>query len=263
MSLAPGVTKAGEGLDNIAWNILGQTYVPKQVCESSFAWHATFPPGTFVPPHIHPTQEEFISVSNGRFDLLLDGHPASAGPGDFIRLPRAISHGIFNKTQSDVTCLFWVSPTRHLWDLFQAIHNVADPAEVVRLAHEAGALAFIDAVHYAPHGSIDVRALDCDFLACSPYKFFGPHMGCIYGKRELLLRFRPYKVRPAPAYLPDRWESGTQIHEGLAGVTAAVDYLADLGRHSNPNATGNRRAALESKRGRGRPPVHATIAANA
>jgi selenocysteine lyase/cysteine desulfurase len=71
-------------------------------------------------------------------------------------------------------------------------------------------------------------------------------MGCIYGNREQLLRFRPYKVRPAPAYLPDRWETGTQLHEGLAGVSAAVDYLADLGRHSDPAAPENRRAALLS-----------------
>src|SRR6202030_1937626 len=77
-----------------------------------------------------------------------------------------------------------------------AVGTINPVAEIVRLAHEAGALAFIDAVHYAPHGLIDVRALDCDFLACSPYKFFGPHMGCVYGKRDLLLRFQPYKVRP-------------------------------------------------------------------
>jgi cysteine desulfurase family protein (TIGR01976 family) len=112
-----------------------------------------------------------------------------------------------------------------------AVGTINPVGEIVRLAHAAGTLAFIDAVHYAPHGSIDVRALDCDFLACSPYKFFGPHMGCIYGKREQLLRFRPYKVRPAPETLPDRWETGTQLHEGLAGVIAAIDYLADLGRH--------------------------------
>jgi cysteine desulfurase family protein (TIGR01976 family) len=127
-----------------------------------------------------------------------------------------------------------------------AVGTINPVVEIVRLAHEAGALAFIDAVHYTPHGSIDVRALDCDFLACSPYKFFGPHVGCIYGKRELLLRFRPYKVRPAPAYLPDRWETGTQLHEGLAGVTSAVDYLADVGRHSDPAAPENRRDALLS-----------------
>src|SRR5580704_6385910 len=125
-----------------------------------------------------------------------------------------------------------------------AVGTINPVAEIVRLAHQAGALAFIDAVHYAPHGLIDVRALDCDFLACSPYKFFGPHMGCIYGKRELLLRFRPYKVRPAPEMLPDRWETGTQIHEGLAGVIAAIDYLADLGRHSDPASNATRRSAI-------------------
>jgi cysteine desulfurase family protein (TIGR01976 family) len=124
-----------------------------------------------------------------------------------------------------------------------AVGTINPVEEVVQLAHSAGALAFIDAVHYAPHGAIDVRALDCDFLACSPYKFFGPHMGCIYGKREHLLRFRPYKVRPAPDALPDRWESGTQIHEGLAGVGAAIDYLAALGRRCD-SAAAHRRAEL-------------------
>src|SRR6201984_1542034 len=113
-----------------------------------------------------------------------------------------------------------------------AVGTINPVAEIVRLAHEAGAVSFVGARHYSPPGLIDVRALDCDFLACSPYKFFGPHMGCIYGKRELLLRFRPYKVRPAPAYLPDRWETGTQIHEGLAGVTAAIVYLLVFGRDS-------------------------------
>ncbi|MDP9147687.1 MAG: aminotransferase class V-fold PLP-dependent enzyme, partial [Acidobacteriota bacterium] len=96
---------------------------------------------------------------------------------------------------------------------------------------------------YAPHGSIDVKAIDCDFLACSPYKFFGPHMGTLYGKRELLLKFAPYKVRPAPDTLPDRWETGTQVHELIAGIVAAVDYLAELGRHHDPS-TADRRSAL-------------------
>jgi cysteine desulfurase family protein (TIGR01976 family) len=126
-----------------------------------------------------------------------------------------------------------------------AVGTINPVREIICLAHDAGALAFIDAVHYAPHGSIDVRALDCDFLACSPYKFFGPHMGCIYGKRDLLMHFRPYKVRPAAEALPDRWETGTQIHEGLAGVIAAVDYIAELGRRADPSAA-NRRATLIS-----------------
>ncbi|MBC8159648.1 MAG: cysteine desulfurase-like protein [Roseiflexaceae bacterium] len=123
-----------------------------------------------------------------------------------------------------------------------AVGTVNDVAEVVRLAKHVGALTFIDAVHYAPHGPIDVRALDCDFLACSPYKFFAPHMGTIYGKREHLERLRPYKVRPAGDAAPDRWETGTKNHEGMAGVTAAVEYLAALGvQHATP---GTRRSAL-------------------
>jgi len=99
-----------------------------------------------------------------------------------------------------------------------AVGTINPVAEITKLAHAAGAFVFIDAVHYAPHGPIDVRALDCDFLVCSPYKFFGPHMGTLYGKREHLLRFQPYKVRPAPDTLPDRWETGTQVQELIAGI---------------------------------------------
>ncbi|MGC2527215.1 MAG: cysteine desulfurase-like protein [Candidatus Acidiferrum sp.] len=124
-----------------------------------------------------------------------------------------------------------------------AVGTINPVAEITKMAHSAGALMFIDAVHYAPHGPIDVRALDCDFLVCSPYKFFGPHMGTLYGKREHLSRFRPYKVRPAPDTLPDRWETGTQVQELIAGIGAAVDYLADLGRRCDPS-TKDRRSAL-------------------
>ena len=124
-----------------------------------------------------------------------------------------------------------------------AVGTINPVAEITKLAHEAGALMFIDAVHYAPHGLIDVKALDCDFLVCSPYKFFGPHMGTLYGKREHLLRFTPYKVRPAPDSLPDRWEAGTQVQELIAGIGAAVDYLAELGRQCDPTAA-DRRSAL-------------------
>lgn len=125
-----------------------------------------------------------------------------------------------------------------------SVGTINDVGEVVRLAHTAGAMAYIDAVHYAPHGPIDVRSLDCDFLVCSPYKFFGPHSGALYGKRRHLLRLRPYKVRPATDSIPGRWETGTQNHEGLAGVTAAVEYLAELGRRHTPEAQGQRAALL-------------------
>lgn len=111
-----------------------------------------------------------------------------------------------------------------------AVGTINDVAEVTRLAHSVGALAYVDAVHYAPHGPIDVRAIDCDFLACSPYKFFAPHAGTLYAKREHLSRLKPYKVRPATEELPGRWMTGTQSHEAMAGVAAAIDYLAELGR---------------------------------
>jgi cysteine desulfurase family protein (TIGR01976 family) len=126
-----------------------------------------------------------------------------------------------------------------------AVGTINPIAEITKMAHAAGALMFIDAVHYAPHGPIDVKYLDCDFLVCSPYKFFGPHMGTLYGKREHLERLRPYKVRPASDEIPDRWETGTQLHELIAGITAAIEYLAALGRHAQPSAA-TRREALEA-----------------
>ncbi|HLO06804.1 MAG TPA: cysteine desulfurase-like protein, partial [Terriglobales bacterium] len=111
-----------------------------------------------------------------------------------------------------------------------AVGTINDVREIVRLAHQKGALAYIDAVHYAPHGPIDVRALDCDFLVCSSYKFFGPHMGILYGKREHLQRLQPYKLRANTNAVPNRWEWGTLNHECIAGIAACVEYLADLGR---------------------------------
>ena len=126
-----------------------------------------------------------------------------------------------------------------------AVGTINNVREVVRLAKSVGALSYIDAVHYAPHGPIDVHGLDCDFLVCSTYKFFGPHMGVLYGKREHLTRLHPYKVRANTNKIPNCWEWGTLNHECIAGITACVDYLADLGRRANPSAK-NRRAAILS-----------------
>jgi cysteine desulfurase family protein (TIGR01976 family) len=125
-----------------------------------------------------------------------------------------------------------------------AVGSVNDVAAITRWAHDAGALVFLDAVHYAPHGPIDVRAWGCDFLACSAYKFFGPHVGILWGRRELLEELPAYKLRPVPNTLPDRWMTGTQNHEGLAGVAAAVDYLASL----TGGGRGNLRAAMQAVR---------------
>lgn len=116
--------------------------------------------------------------------------------------------------------------------------------EITKAAHAAGAQAFIDAVHFAPHGLIDVVDIDCDYLACSAYKFFGPHVGILYGKRERLETLPAYKLRPVPETIPDRWMTGTQNHEGIAGTLAAVEYLAELGR-SVGGAAGSRRQAMQ------------------
>jgi cysteine desulfurase family protein (TIGR01976 family) len=111
-----------------------------------------------------------------------------------------------------------------------SVGTVTPVAEIAALAHEAGALAWVDAVHYGPHGPIDVRAAGADVLLCSPYKFYGPHLGLAFGRRELLESWRPYTVRPAdPFPVGHRFETGTLAHELLAGFVAAVEYLEDVG----------------------------------
>jgi cysteine desulfurase family protein (TIGR01976 family) len=125
-----------------------------------------------------------------------------------------------------------------------AVGTINPVREIVRLAHTVGALAYVDAVHYAPHGLIDVAALDCDFLVCSTYKFYGPHMGVLYGKREHLARRHPYKIRPLTDAVPLRWEWGTLNHECIAGITACVDYIADLGRRTDPESATCRAAII-------------------
>jgi quercetin dioxygenase-like cupin family protein len=132
----PGVTPAHSGLDAVVWNVLGQVYVPKQVTGDSFAWHATFPVETFVPPHMHPKQDEYIFVLDGRIDLILDGRKQSAGAGDLVRMPRGIPHAFFNNSGEPVTALFWAAPAGKLAELYPRLHNLADPAEVVRIARD-------------------------------------------------------------------------------------------------------------------------------
>jgi len=102
--------------------------------------------------------------------------------------------------------------------------------KMIKMAHDAGTLVYIDAVQFAPHGAIDVQKLDCDFLISSAYKFFGPHSGILYGKRELLEKLFAYKVRPATNKLPGKFETGTQNHEGIAGVLGAIEYFEWVGR---------------------------------
>jgi cysteine desulfurase family protein (TIGR01976 family) len=111
-----------------------------------------------------------------------------------------------------------------------AVGTITEVARIAELAHEAGALAWVDAVHYAPHGPIDVATTGVDVLLCSPYKFFGPHLGLFFGRRDVLERWRPYKVRPAADEpVAHRFETGTQSHEALAGFSAAVEYIRSVG----------------------------------
>ena len=127
-----------------------------------------------------------------------------------------------------------------------AVGTLNDVAAIAGLAHAQGALVFLDAVHYGPHGPIDVQAWDCDFLACSAYKFFGPHVGILWGRASLLRELPAYKVRPATETLPGRWMTGTQNHEGIAGAAAAVRYLAGLTPAANGQADGPGTAAFRS-----------------
>ncbi len=129
--------------------------------------------------------------------------------------------------------------------------TINDVKTVTKMAHAVGALVYVDSVQYAPHGIIDVQDLGCDFLVCSPYKFFGPHMGVLWGKLDVLKRLDPYKVRPATDQLPGCFETGTLSHEGMAGVTATVEYFAQAGRdwadehyRTRYSGTGNERRQL-------------------
>lgn len=128
-----------------------------------------------------------------------------------------------------------------------AVGTINPVREAVQIAHEAGALCFIDAVQYAPHGPIDVQALDCDFLVCSAYKFFGPHTGILYGKYDLLDQLTAYKVRPSGNEPPDKFETGTQSFESIAGVLGALEYFQWVGveeARSKRQDNGSRRQKL-------------------
>lgn len=136
-----------------------------------------------------------------------------------------------------------------------ALGTINPVAQIGEMAHAAGALLYVDAVHYAPHHVIDVGALGCDFLACSAYKFYGPHVGILYGRRDLLAALDVPRLQPAPDHVPDRLETGTQNHEGIVGVAAAINFLASLAE----NAPSRREAlvtSLDALHHRGAAQVH-------
>jgi cysteine desulfurase family protein (TIGR01976 family) len=177
-------------------------------------------------------------------------HHANVAPWRALEKERGITLRSV-RVRSDIAQLDWDDLARQfgprtrllaIGAASNAVGTINDVAEAARLAHAAGALVFVDAVHYAPHVLVDVRALGCDFLACSAYKFYGPHVGILYGRRELVERLDVPKLLPAPNTAPERLETGTGNHEGMVGARAAVDFLAGI---SADATTTTRRARLE------------------
>ncbi len=136
--LQGGITRNGDGLSGIGWNILGQRYYPKAICGSSFAFETNAAPGQSVPVHVHPTQDEFILVQDGQLELKLDGQWHTARTGDLVRLPRGLPHGYFNKSALPARALFWVSPAGKLRELFEVLDDMTDIDAAVRASAAHG-----------------------------------------------------------------------------------------------------------------------------
>jgi quercetin dioxygenase-like cupin family protein len=133
-ALSAGITRAGESEDAVVWNVLGHTYTMKAQGESCFCFETFDPPGTFVPLHIHPKQDEFIYVLEGPLDVQLGDRKVQARPGDLVRMPMGIPHAYYNNSEAPTRALFWVSPAGKLKELFDQLHNLADIHEAIRLS---------------------------------------------------------------------------------------------------------------------------------
>ncbi len=131
LPLNPGITPAGAGDADVVWNVLGHIYYLKAESAGAFAFETVDPPGTYVPPHIHPTQDEFIYVLDNELDLYLDGQHHQAKQGDVVRMPAGLPHGYYNLSDKPTRALFWVAPGGRLRELFDVLHNMTDPGEVV------------------------------------------------------------------------------------------------------------------------------------
>jgi quercetin dioxygenase-like cupin family protein len=138
MDLRAGVTPAGQGQDAVAWNVLGHRYFLKAESDACFCFETLDPPGTFVPPHIHPDQDEFIYLLEGVMDLQLGESESQARPGDLVRMPRGAPHAYYNRQPIAARALFWVSPSGRLRQLFDQLHDLTDVEEVVRLSRSCG-----------------------------------------------------------------------------------------------------------------------------
>ena len=133
-SLLAGITRAGEGQDQVVWNVLGHRYFLKAESAGCFCFETFDPPGTFVPLHVHPQQDEFIYMLEGTFDLQLGQDQLQARPGDLVRMPRGIPHAYYNNGDQPARALFWVSPAGKLRELFDRLHDLTDIAEAIRIS---------------------------------------------------------------------------------------------------------------------------------
>ena len=136
MGLTQGVTAADASLEDEPWNVVGHTYTPKLLSDAAFLWHAAIPADSFVPPHIHTTQDEWIAVLDGTLEVEFEGEAVTAGAGDLVRMPKGRPHGIFNRSGAQATAMFGVAPAGKLFGLFQRLDGVTDPAELVRISAE-------------------------------------------------------------------------------------------------------------------------------
>ena len=136
--LTPGITPAGQGQDGVVWNVLGHRYFLKADCDSLFCFETFDPPGTFVPPHVHRDQDEFILVLEGVFDLQLGDAKVQARAGDVVRMPRGLPHAYYNNQGEPARALFWVSPAGRLRELFDQLHDLEDLDEAVRRSRACG-----------------------------------------------------------------------------------------------------------------------------
>lgn len=139
MKETAGVTSTDTGLEGAVWNVVGQIYTPKLHSDNAMIWHAVVPADTFVPPHVHPTQDEWILVVEGNLEVDFgyeEGNvkPNKAGPGDLIRMPMGLAHGVFNRSGVEAKCVFGVAPSRKIYDLFCALDGVTEPEELVRIS---------------------------------------------------------------------------------------------------------------------------------
>jgi quercetin dioxygenase-like cupin family protein len=138
LDMIPQVSRTPEGLDGVAWNVLGQVYIPKEITDERFTWYAVFPEETFVPPHTHAEQDEYLMPLDGDIDVLIGGRRGVVRRGEVGHLPRGIPHAFFNNTGKPVNALFWATPAGKLVQLYRRLHNVGSPAKAVSIAPSCG-----------------------------------------------------------------------------------------------------------------------------